>query len=438
MSLSRRNFLNLVGASATGTFLASSLTKAYSQSGAASFLKLNRFGALEADPQGILDLPAGFQYKVISPVGEQMDDSLLVPNNHDGMGAFAGENGATILVRNHELNPVATPSQFDSNIPQYDPVSPGCTTTVIVERDRTCSQQYLSLAGTNRNCSGGVTPWNSWISCEEDVATPYPPRGYSWRLVQRYWGKVTKKHGYNFEVPIAGKIAQPTPLTAMGRFRHEAIAVDPATNYIYQTEDQYDSCFYRFRPRIAGNLSAGGILEAMVIKDQPGVNTGFNFPLRRAKSVVWVPLEDVDPQHDTLRYEAQSKGAAVFSRGEGICYANGELYFTCTNGGKAHVGQIFRYSPQQETVELFLESPGTKTLDYPDNLTLAPFGDLIVCEDGKGEQRLIGITPQGEMYQLARNALNNSEFAGVCFAPDGQTMFVNIYNPGMTLAIWGF
>ena len=76
-------------------------------------------------------------------------------------------------------------------------------------------------------------------------------------------------------------------------------------------------------------------------------------------------------------------------------------------------------------------------LDYPDNLTLSPFGDLIVCEDGRGEQFLIGITPEGKYYKFARNALNNSEFAGVCFAPDGRTMFVNIYHPGMTLAIWG-
>ncbi|MGB5711795.1 MAG: alkaline phosphatase PhoX, partial [Waterburya sp.] len=123
--------------------------------------------------------------------------------------------------------------------------------------------------------------------------------------------------------------------------------------------------------------------------------------------------------------------------GEGMCYANQELYWTATNGGIAKAGQIFRYNPHQETVELFVESPGRGVLDYPDNLTLAPVGDLIVCEDGKGEQFLIGITPEGKYYKFARNALNNSELAGVCFAPDGQTMFVNIYNPGMTLAIWG-
>ncbi|WP_144872678.1 alkaline phosphatase PhoX [Hyella patelloides] len=437
MDLSRRNFLGLMGVGVTGTILASCLKKAYSVSTEASSLIVSKFGALKPDPKGILDLPAGLQYKILSVAGETMDDGLLVPNHHDGMGAFAGENGTTILVRNHELSPIQIPNNLAAEIPQYDPLCPGCTTTLIIDRDRNLQQHYLSLAGTNRNCSGGVTTWNSWISCEEEIATPYAPPGYSLEEVLPYWGKVSKKHGYNFEVPVKGKIAQPKPLKAMGRFRHEAIAIDPKTGYIYQTEDRNNSCFYRFRPQEAGNLSAGGILEAMVIKEMPTVDTGLNFPLNEAQSIDWVKIEDVDPEHDSLRYEAQAKGGAIFRRGEGMCYADGEFYFTCTNGGQAGVGQIFRYNPTQETVELFLESPGIETLDYPDNLTLAPFGDLIVCEDGRGEQRLIGVTPEGESYQFARNALNNSEFAGVCFAPDGKTMFVNIYSPGMTLAIYG-
>lgn len=123
------------------------------------------------------------------------------------------------LVRNHKLNSVATNNRLPASVPQYDPLSPGCTTTLIVDRDRNLQQHYLSLAGTNRNYSGGVTTWNSWISCEEDVATPYAPPGYSLEEMRKYWGRVERKHGYNFEVPATGKIAQPKPLIAMGRFR---------------------------------------------------------------------------------------------------------------------------------------------------------------------------------------------------------------------------
>ncbi len=437
MRLSRRSFLGLVGLSATSAIIASPFKKLYSQSVSESSVRVNKFGFLQKDPNGILELPEGFQYQVISQVGDTMDDGFSVPNNHDGMAAFPGKNGTIILVRNHELDSVTTRNNLPSDFPQYDPNSPGGTTTVIVDNQGNLQKHYRSLAGTNRNCSGGATPWGSWISCEEDVATPYPPPGYSLEQVLPYWGRASVKHGYNFEVPITGKLVTPKPLTAMGRFRHEAIAFCPQTGYIYQTEDQNNGCFYRFRPRERENLSAGGILEVMVIKNMPKVDTGLDFPIGQPQAVEWIKLEDVDPKHDTLRYEAQAKGAAIFRRGEGICYANKELYWTCTNGGKAQVGQIFRYNLAQATVELFLESPGAEVLDYPDNLVMSPFGDLIVCEDGKGEQFLIGITPEGKYYQFARNALNNSEFAGVCFAPDGKTMFVNIYRPGLTLAISG-
>ena len=419
------------------TVLAAPIKNLYLNSSQGKSIFIDKLGALKSDPKRILDLPAGFQYRILSPVGEQMNDGQIVPNNHDGMATFAGANGTTILVRNHEIHPLQAKNTLSAELPQYDRLCAGGTTTLIVDRDRNLQKHYLSLAGTNRNCAGGTTPWGSWISCEEETSTPYAPPGYTMEQILSRWGKVSQKHGYNFEVPAKGGLAQPIPLTAMGRFRHEAIATDPKTGYIYETEDHIDSCIYRFRPHQAGNLQAGGVLEAMVIKNMPRIDTGIDFPIGEPLRVEWVKLEDIDPEHDTLRYEAHFKGAAIFRRGEGICYANGEFYWTCTNGGKAQVGQIFRYNPQQETVELFVESPGSGVLDYPDNLTLAPFGDLIVCEDGRGEQFLLGITPEGKYYRFARNALNNSEFAGVCFSPDGQTMFVNIYNPGMTLAIWG-
>lgn len=438
MNLSRRNFLGLTGVGAAIFVLASPLKNLYANLATGQPIASKKFGDLIPDPQGVIDLPEGFKYHILSSVGTQMNDGNLVPDNHDGMAAFPGANGTTILVRNHELSPVQTANTINADVPKYDSLSPGGTTTVIIDRDRHLQKHFISLSGTNRNCGGGATPWNSWISCEEDIATPYPPPGYTLADVLPYWGKVERKHGYNFEVSARGQVSKPIPLVAMGRFRHEAIAVDTTTGYIYQTEDQLDSCIYRFRPSDRQNLQTGGTLEALVIKDFSQIDTSVNFPLNKTYPVEWVKLEDVDPQHDTLRYEAQSKGAALFKRGEGICHGNGSIYWTCTNGGRAGVGQIFRYDLAKEEIELFAESPTSEVLDYPDNLILSPFGDLIVCEDGAGEQFLVGITPQGQYYRLARNAFNNSEFAGVCFAPDGKTMFVNIYKPGMTLAIWGF
>jgi uncharacterized protein len=141
-----------------------------------------------------------------------------------------------------------------------------------------------------------------------------------------------------------------------------------------------------------------------------------------------------------VRLEGRSKGAARFNRGEGIWRSDlsgkSEFYFTATSGGPVAGGQVWRYIPEDETIELFVESQSREELDMPDNIVVAPFGDLILCEDGSGEQFLRGVTPDGKLYNFARNAFNNSEFAGACFSPDGQTMFVNIYS-GITLAIWG-
>ena len=429
MALSRRGFLTLTGVSATGIVLASPLANLYARAAAGKLLFGKGFGSLIPDPKGLLDLPQGFQYRAFSSRGDIMSDGNPVPKDHDGMAAFPGTEGTTILVRNHEISPNQTPAVIAPNSKKYDQACSGGTTTLIVGGDRQLIKDFVSLAGTSRNCSGGPTPWDSWISCEETTVTP----------AQNFPGNpknVNLKHGYNFEVPSQGGLVEPIPLTAMGRFVHEAIAVDPKTGYIYQTEDREDSCIYRFIPDQYGDLQAG-VLEALVIKGLPTINTSRNFPVGEPKEVEWVKLEDVDPQKDTLRYEAQRKGAAIFKRGEGAFYGNGEIYWTCTNGGNSGRGQIFRYNPAKNSLELFVESPGVDVLDYPDNLTVTPFGDLIVCEDGSGEQFLVGVNKKGECYYFARNALNNSEFGGICFSPDGRTMFVNIQRPGITLAIWG-
>lgn len=448
MSISRRHFLSLAGAGATGSYVLAGLANLYGERALAkSTIKIDGYGALVKDPQGILDLPKGFRYAILSQTGQQMSDRSIAPSNYDGMAAFAGKNGTTILVRNHELYPNAKTKLALPAAKMYDSNCAGGTTTLIVGRDRRVIKEYVSLGGTSVNCAGGSTPWGSWISCEENTTMPgdADPRG-----------AVTKPHGYNFEVPIAASDpVNPVPLVAMGRFRHEAIAVDPRTGIVYQTEDDPTGLFYRFIPKQPGKLAAGGTLEALKIVGKPQIDTKQNFPLRQKFAVEWVRIEEPNPATNTVRREGFSKGAARFMRGEGICYANGSFYFTCTQGGKIiadlpvaagqeprGTGQVWKYTPGKTaktggTIELFLEPNDRSIVDLPDNITLAPNGDLITCEDGRGEQRLIGITPQGQAYTFARNARDGSEFAGACFAADGRTMFVNIYDPGITLAVWG-
>jgi hypothetical protein len=402
------------------------------------------------DPAGVVDLPDGFSYQVISRTGDPMDDGFVVPGAHDGMATFEGPDGQTLIVRNHELSPNdplggpfgATRSLLERVDPAmiYDPVAIGGTTTVVYDtREKRLVGQHLSLVGTTRNCAGGQTPWNSWVTCEEP---------------QRLTGAPDLlMHGFNFEVPaLAEGLVRPVPLKAMGRFNHEAIAVDEASGVVYETEDRADGLLYRFIPDVAGRLAAGGRLQALKLADLDGANTSNDSVMvierGSARDVEWIDLDDVESPRDDLRIQGLAKGAATFSRGEGIWSREGEVFFVATSGGPGRVGQVFRYRPspfegtgaeasQPGTLELFVEPNDTELMDQLDNIAITPWGDLIFCEDGRFRNYVRGITSSGQIYPIIGNAMNNSEFAGSVFSPDGTTLFVNIQRPGFTLAVTG-
>ncbi len=451
--ISRRAFLQQSSGAIAMGFAGLNRLFADSESGQGSGgLIVERYGNLIADPDGILDLPPEFAYRVFSRTGDIMDDGLLVPGDHDGMAAYPRQDGKTVLVRNHELSadeieksPYGTANELVGQVPlekMFDPGLPdigGTTTMVYDTRTGTLESHFLSLAGTLRNCAGGPTPWNSWVTCEESV--------------QRAVDGHERDHGYNFDVPAdAAELVDPVPLIDMGRFYHEAIAVDPKSWIVYQTEDRSDGLIYRFIPNQPGNLAAGGRLQALAIRDMPSVDTR-NW-VRRAVhvgqtlEVSWIDIVNVESPEDDLRHQGFSNGAAMFARGEGMWYGNGAIYFACTNGGAARTGQIWRYIPSRfegttgediypGQLDLFIEPNNSNLLENADNVTVAPWGDLILCEDGVGVQFLVGVTPEGNLYKFGKNSLNDSEFAGVTFSPDGTTLFVNIQNPGLTLAITG-
>jgi secreted PhoX family phosphatase len=265
---------------------------------------------------------------------------------------------------------------------------------------------------------------------------------------------LAKKHGYVFEIPASTeqKVVKPVSLKAMGRFVHEAVAVDPRTNIIYQTEDQLDGLVYRFLPHSPGRLEEGGRLQCLSLNFRPRMDTR-NWNEQKLKSgeklpVNWIDLEDVDPKKDDLRIRGHENGGALFASGEGMDYADGTVYFDCTNGGRIKAGQIWRYEPSLHEgtarevdspgqLELLVEVTDRAVVENPDQMTGTPWGDLLVCEDGFDEQFLVGVTPQGEIYRFAHNAQDESEFTGVCFSPDGSTMFVNYQDAGFTFAITG-
>ena len=406
-----------------------------------------------------LALPEGFQYRVISNEGDPMDDGFPTPKAMDGMATFHLPNGNILLVRNHEdgqagntLRPRPDGStstsagilnhrletHYGPRAFAFDTYAAGGTTTLEVEpfgRRRLVSQHW-SLVGTLRNCAGGPTPWGSWLSCEETLESS-SATGYA------------RDHGYIFEVPITtmpGTPTQPVALRHLGRFAHEAVAVDPATGIVYETEDQGDgSGFYRFvpsaKPMRPGDLAAtAGVFQMLKVKNAPGYETAINQTPGVQLPVEWVTIANPDPVPvsqvvsgatlSSVFIEGLAAGGARFRRLEGCWYGGGRIFFISTNGGNRGFGQVWVYDPSAETIMLIVESPNHDVFDGPDNVCVTPRGGLIFCEDATAAQFLIGVSPAGDVFPVARNLRNTIEFAGACFSPDGKTLFANLYGRG--------
>lgn len=411
---------------------------------------------------GVLRLPAGFRLRSFGAIGDPMSDGNPTPIALDGMAAFPTGRGTIRLLRNHEDRNGPTGRTIAGPNP-YDPAGGGGVVTLEVDADRRLMRDFVSLNGTTVNCAGGPTPWGSWLSCEETVVGR--SEGYE------------RRHGFVFEVPATAEgPVEPVPLRAMGRFSHEAVAVDPDSGVVYLTEDHGHppgSGFYRFLPEAPGDLRRGGRLQMARVRGRPdlepfrGADAGIS--VGDAFEVDWVDIREPEPdpgdrmdEDDRLAAvlrQGLEKGAAVFDRLEGCWFGEGSVFFHDTSGGAAGLGQVWQYLPSPDEGDvgesdvpgglvLVFESPGSEFLDGPDNVTVSPRGGIVICEDGGGVQHLRGLTPDGRIFDLAANTLNDDELAGATFGPDGRTLFVNIQGPtsgtpedgageGRTVAMWG-
>jgi secreted PhoX family phosphatase len=301
------------------------------------------------------------------------------------------------------------------------------------------------------NCAGGATPGGSWLTCEESTEG-----------VTQGWGK---PHGYVFEVPAyRNRQVSAVPLKAMGRFVHEAVAVDPRTGIVYETEDNTPSGFFRFKPYNDDNLRAGGRLQMLAIRGRPNYDTSTGQQLHKPLPVTWVDIDDPDPAaaetNELAVFEqGAARGGASFARLEGCWSGRGSIFINSTSGGDAGLGQVWEYRPGRrggrsnatswrgDRLTLLFESSGPEVLDSPDNICVSPRGGIVLCEDGSDDQYLRGLTPEGAIFDFALNLANSFEFAGATFAPGGKVLFVNIQGAtsgpvspgreGMTFAIWG-
>jgi len=410
-----------------------------------------------------LHLPDGFAYRSFDPAGGRLTQGERTPGRHDGMGAFPGPDGRVILVRNHEVNgPVGA---FGDPERAYDRAAGGGTVTLEVTRYGEVKRAYPSLTGTQMNCSGGVMPWGSWVTCEETVNGPDVGDDHTGGDNRA----LTRRHGYIFEVPI-DRPATGRPIRAAGRFAHEAAAYDPHTKAIYLTEDNFNfpSGFYRYippkDPQRAGRILDGGRLQMLAVRGSPRKDLSRRQPEGASWPVTWVDIDDPDPTFtgrpgydvavQAVGRQGRAKGAAIFARLEGAVYHDGTVYFVSTQGGPRAPGdrrpsgfgngrgQIFAYDCAADRLRLVYQSPSSMTLDLPDNVTTSRRGTLVLCEDGDGDNYLRGLTPAGEIFDFARlepvEGDPGAEFAGTAFSPDWHTLFVNVQSiKGVSFAIWG-
>jgi secreted PhoX family phosphatase len=321
-------------------------------------------------PLGPLDangirLPEGFQSRLIARGGEPVGSTGYEWHRlSDGAATFPTPDGGFILVSNSETTPGgASAIRFSPQVEVVD--------------------AYRILEGTRQNCSGGGTPWGTWLSCEE------------------------VEDGLVWECDPAGR-KQGVPHRAMGVFKHEAAAVDPQGQRIYMTEDLHDGGFYRFTPSVWPDLSEG-LLE--VARFEPG------------GKVTWVRVPDPSAQTEPTR--RQVAGTAHFDRAEGIWREGRTVYVATTNDFRVHA-----YDIRRERVAVVYDGrkPGAGPLRKVDQMAGSHAGEVFVCEDPGGpsvmEMGVIDVERKMSVFLSASGQGHvRSELTGVCFDPSGTRLF---------------
>lgn len=366
--MDRRRFLQAGVFTAGGTAAIPLLTSAAGAQAAGT----SPYGSIEGnapDANGMI-LPEGFTSRIVAVAGEPVGDTdfewHIFP---DGAAIFAQDDGGWIHTVNSEV--------FVEGA--------GGVSAIRYDAEGNIVDAYPVLRGSQANCGGGPTPWGTFLSGEEVFATG----------------------GFLWECDPTGE-TEAQARAAMGIFPHEAAAVDPVREHVYETEDMPDGRLYRFTPDSYPDLGSG-LLEVCTVAEDGGVT--------------WTEVPDPSAAETPTRQQVES--STPFLGGEGIWYHDGWIFFSTKFDNKIHgidlVNQthtlLYEANPDDVEAE-------TAVLSGVDNLTVDEgSGDIFVAEDG-GNMEVVIITPEGEVAPFARLVGQDiSEVTGPVFNPSRDRLY---------------
>jgi secreted PhoX family phosphatase len=394
--LSRRQFLRRVflsaGAVATAGYGLLAPRRGIADDAPASSLFADLGPLGDPDANGIR-LPAGYSSRVLAVSGRMpaRRSDYRWHTFPDGGAVFPASDGGWAYANNSEF-----PERGGAGVLRFD------ANGEVVDA-------YPILTGTSLNCAGGPTPWGTWMSCEERGA------------------------GQVWECEPFGTPEQAVVHPALGRFHHEAVAVDPFNRVLYLTEDHPTGRFYRFvpsardwpeaapRPRLQQGRLQVLRIEALTDNQYPPTELDLASP----QAVVWADVvQPLTPQLAVRESLGEQAPGTVFKGGEGLWYFEGLVYFS-TKGDN----RIWALDPSTQTLQTIYDfataEPPDNILSGVDNLTVSRYGDVLVCEDG-GDMQLCAILPDGSVKAILQvTGQDESEITGPAFSPDGRRIYFN-------------